>query len=337
MCSAMSTDPIIQLEQKDTLNKYKESGTIANNVMKAVIQQCQIGTTIYNICSFGDKLILEMVKAVYKKIDNKGIAFPVCISPNNIAGYYSPTQDDKTKLKDGDIIKIELGVHLDGYPVIVGKTILIGNDDKKQKLIDTINKITERVSKKFIDGNTNTNIQQCIIKYATKNEYSLLEYPDINTIAPGLVSYQISREIINGNNDDDVEYTHQMIIHNPKNEHEFKMVEVKLQENEIYCLDISLSSGSGKLKRSGINTTVYKQLNKHVGLKTTAAKQTLHLLNKNFPISMKDNLTARHKLGLVECVNKQVVQPYYVYEINNDYIARTLTTIIITKKKAVIL
>jgi len=49
-----------------------------------------------------------------KKME-RGIAFPTCISVNNIFGHYSPMGDESTLLSEGDIAKIDLGCHLDGF------------------------------------------------------------------------------------------------------------------------------------------------------------------------------------------------------------------------------
>jgi methionine aminopeptidase len=60
-----------------------------------------------------------------KKLE-RGIAFPTCISVNEICGNFSPCADDSTKLKTEDIVKIELGSHIDGYAANCGHTIVIG-------------------------------------------------------------------------------------------------------------------------------------------------------------------------------------------------------------------
>jgi len=55
-----------------------------------------------------------------------GIAFPTCVSVNEIAGHFSPCTDDSIKLKAEDLVKIELGAHIDGYAANVAHTIVIG-------------------------------------------------------------------------------------------------------------------------------------------------------------------------------------------------------------------
>jgi len=69
----------------------------------------------------------------------KGIAFPTCLSINEICGHYSPLVSDANEkeienaiLKDGDVVKIDLGVHIDGYISLVAHTIVCqANKDSK--------------------------------------------------------------------------------------------------------------------------------------------------------------------------------------------------------------
>ena len=60
-----------------------------------------------------------------KKLE-RGIAFPCCISVNEICGHYSPCPDDSTTLKLEDLVKIECGAHIDGFAAGAAHTIVIG-------------------------------------------------------------------------------------------------------------------------------------------------------------------------------------------------------------------
>lgn len=40
------------------------------------------------------------------KVTEKGIAFPTCISVNEICGHFSPLKDESRKLADGDVAKM---------------------------------------------------------------------------------------------------------------------------------------------------------------------------------------------------------------------------------------
>lgn len=55
---------------------------------------------------------------------------PCCISVNEVAGHFSPCPEDTIKLKVEDVVKIELGAHIDGYAANAGHTIVVGGKAK---------------------------------------------------------------------------------------------------------------------------------------------------------------------------------------------------------------
>ena len=55
----------------------------------------------------------------------KGIAFPLCISVNEVCGHFTPLRDESEKLKNGDVVKLDLGVHIDGFIAMAAHTMVI--------------------------------------------------------------------------------------------------------------------------------------------------------------------------------------------------------------------
>lgn len=107
------------IERPAILDKYKAAATITNAALEKVISLCIPGADIYAICQEGDKFMDEELKKVFtnkksKKLE-RGIAFPTCVSVNNILGHYSPMADESSLLVEGDLAKIDLGCHLDGF------------------------------------------------------------------------------------------------------------------------------------------------------------------------------------------------------------------------------
>lgn len=55
----------------------------------------------------------------------KGIAFPTCLSVNNCICHYSPTKNDVDYiLKVGDVVKVDLGAHIDGFIAVAAHTVV---------------------------------------------------------------------------------------------------------------------------------------------------------------------------------------------------------------------
>lgn len=89
--------------QKDD---YVNAGKIAAQVREMARTKDWIGKTVFEIC---EELESEIQKRGAK------CAFPVNTSINEIAAHYTAEPDDPLTIKDTDLIKIDLGVQINGY------------------------------------------------------------------------------------------------------------------------------------------------------------------------------------------------------------------------------
>lgn len=107
----------------DMIEKYELAGKIAGEALK-------FGKNLIK----KDALLLDVADKVERFIlkNGAGLAFPVNISLNTAAAHYTPTPDDKTRFGE-DIVKLDVGAHVDGY---VGDTALtIDLTDKNSELV----------------------------------------------------------------------------------------------------------------------------------------------------------------------------------------------------------
>lgn len=76
----------------------------------------QIRSEILNILE-PEMELTKLVDFVEDRVMTLGgkSAFPTGCSLNNVAAHYTPNTGDKTRLTSKDIVKIDFGVHLDGY------------------------------------------------------------------------------------------------------------------------------------------------------------------------------------------------------------------------------
>lgn len=63
----------------------------------------------------------------------KGLSFPTCVSVNHVAGHFSPLKSEDAQLKNGDLAKIDLGVHIDGFVGQVAHTVVVGQKEVSGK------------------------------------------------------------------------------------------------------------------------------------------------------------------------------------------------------------
>jgi len=271
-----------QLDNAENLEKYKAAGTIASKALNKVIKHTNPGISILKLCKMGDDFIASEVHTVYKnnKLKNgKGIAFPTCVSRNNYVGFYSPL-DDTEKIENGDIVNIELGVHIDGFPAIIGYTVVVKHGDvvfteKQQNVVKAVAEASKTILPLFKEGKKNTSIVKHIQECADKYNCNLLHVADPHQIVPGIISYQVSQNILYDENNDDEDDIHNIILHKVCDHYDFTMAEVELIENEVYVVDVVMSTGDGKINQTEDKTTIYKKKYKNrYNLKTS--------FNRNF-------------------------------------------------------
>ena len=100
------------------VTKYKMAGDMVNSILKEVVGEVKVGASVLALCELGDARLATETAKVFKKDKEmkKGIAFPTCVSINNCVCHFSPLKSDKdVTLQDGDLVKIDMGAHVDGY------------------------------------------------------------------------------------------------------------------------------------------------------------------------------------------------------------------------------
>ena len=82
--------------------------------------------------------LLEVCEAVEDFIKRQGgqPAFPAQSSRNEIAAHYCPAPGEQTLYARGDLAKLDIGVHVDGYVVDTATTVAVGGDASGQRLVD---------------------------------------------------------------------------------------------------------------------------------------------------------------------------------------------------------
>merc|ERR1712228_858960 len=122
----------------------------------------------------------------------------------------------------------------------------------------------------------------------------------------GVLSHQLKKHAIDGN---------RVIINAETPE---QMVdEFEFELNEVYCIDIVMSSGEGKGKETEIRNTVYKRaVETSYMLKTQKARQFLSEVNRRFPAlpftlrAIEDEQVAR--VGVSEAKRHELLEEYPV-------------------------
>jgi len=88
---------------------FTAAAKIVNMALQGVATQCVAGSKVIDICKFGETVMLAQLDGVYgKKVNGKavekGIAFPVCVSVNEVVSNNSPLESEEQVRKSNHII-----------------------------------------------------------------------------------------------------------------------------------------------------------------------------------------------------------------------------------------
>jgi len=100
--------------------------------------------------------LLEIAEKIESKIIELGgkIAFPTNTSINEVAAHYTPSHNDETKAHG--LIKIDLGVHVDGWIADTAFSLDLENNEENKKLIEASQEALKN-AQKTIKENISTN------------------------------------------------------------------------------------------------------------------------------------------------------------------------------------
>ncbi|MBN2368134.1 type II methionyl aminopeptidase [Candidatus Woesearchaeota archaeon] len=108
----------------DEREKYIEAGRIASTALHYGESLVKIGGSLLEVTDKIEQKILDM---------NGEFAFPPQISLNEIAAHYCAHPDDGIEFKEGDLVKIDVGVMIDGYIGDNALTVDLGDNEKLVK------------------------------------------------------------------------------------------------------------------------------------------------------------------------------------------------------------
>ena len=312
----------------DVIQKYKLASKFSNKALDAIKQSAIEGASIYELCCMGDRIITDECSKVYtKKGDSrvdKGLAFPTCVSVNEAVCHISPDADEAKSfkpLKANDVVRIDLGCHIDGYCGLVADTVIIGgaeHSSRSQNIINATKAAMNVVVRALRPGVKYYEITDLIERVA--KEYKV-------NVVDGALSHRISRYIIDGGH-----------IIATKDSPDGKVRDLEVGENEVWAIDIFYTSGQGKLKQKEQKPLVFKRsLENKYQLKLQAARDVLKTINQKFqtfPFSIRYLDQKRGRIGLQECLRNDMVVAYPVlYEKEGEVVAQLKSTVIVTSQK----
>jgi len=140
------------------IDDYVKAGKIASEVREKARAKNWVGKTLYEIC-----------ETVENDIRTRGgkCAFPVNTSLNEIAAHYTAEPNDSKVLTDADLVKIDLGVQINGF--IADTAVSISYDSEFDILVRTAEESLRNVMSMVKEGVKSSDIGRMIEKTVKQN------------------------------------------------------------------------------------------------------------------------------------------------------------------------
>jgi len=339
---AESTAPDYTLANPDTITKYKVAAEISQKVLKEVSGWIAADASIVELCERGDALLAEEVGKVYKgKKVLKGIGHCTTISPSSYVTPYTPLKTDADEaaatLKEGEVVKIQLGAQIDGFCTIVCDNVIVGSPGevtgREADLILATHYANELLLRLMVPPGLVAQGDEEEQKKAAKKPYTQSQITNmLEKITKAYGCNLVESTTIWQFEHNEIEAKKKIILAPGEGVRGEGLPEV----GEVWGVEMGVSLGSGKVKNNGNRTTLHRRTGTTYQLKRPSSRGVLSEVVKKFgtfPFSLRqleDEKSA--KVGVVECVRGGVLRQYeVVVDKDSQPVARLFTTVVITK------
>jgi len=232
---------------EDVFQKYRRAGKIAAEVREEVKRTLREGTPIIDVC--------ERTESMVRRKGGKP-AFPCNVSVNEIAAHYTSPPDDRRTIPEDSLVKVDIGVHVDGY--IADTAVTVCFNPEYENLVGAAEEALEKAVEILRPGLSMSRFGSTIQK-----TIRTLGFKPVSN----LTGHQIGRYLIHAGKS------------LPNVSH---LSTARVSEGEVYGVEpfTTIVNAVGKVK-GGSEAHIFRLL-KHKSLRNPYAKQLLSYIRKNF-------------------------------------------------------
>ena len=253
-----------ELELERILERYRAAGRILVEVREAALELVKPGNRLLDVAEFVESGIRER---------GGEPAFPCNISRNEEAAHATPSIDDESVFGQDDLVKLDIGVHIDGYIADSAVTVDLSADGKHKELISASESALYEAIKVIHDGVSTVEIAEVIENAIRERGYK----PIVNLSGHGLSRYNSHAPPTIPN----VKYEHGVI----------------LKTNDVIAIEPFATDGGGKVVEGG-NVEIYSLI-KPKPVRMREAKKLLNEIKKYHGLPFARRWLPRERLNLV--------------------------------------
>jgi methionyl aminopeptidase len=271
---------------------------------------------------FGKKLIkpgvsyLEVVEKTEAKIKELGgeTAFPTNLSVNEIGAHDTADIDDKRILKEGDLVKLDVGAQIDGYIADTAVAVSLGGNED---MIETTNQALKNALKMMVPGQKVSEVSEVIEKTIRENGFN----PIVNLTGHGLDKFDLHAKMEFPNVKNDIKY--------------------ELKEGDVFAIEPFATNGSGRVKE--IDRVLIYRFMANYPTRLRESRKVLSLAQEKYhglPFSRRWLTPGISKIKLMiilkQLTDNNALHQYPVLkEVANGIISQTEHTVIVKDKPEV--
>jgi methionyl aminopeptidase len=295
---------------EEDLQKHQRACKIAKEVRTEIKRTVKEGMPIIDIC--------EKVESLARAKGGK-IAFPCNVSVNEVAAHYTSPPNDKQTIPDKALVKVDIGVHVDGYIADTATTVCF--DPEYDDMVNTAKEALEKAVELLRPGLAITRFGSAIQKTIKTRGYKPVSNLTGHLIRP-------------------------YIIHAGKSlPNVFNISASRIKEGEVYGVEpfVTVADAAGRVEN--LRETYIFRYVKHNSLKSPYAKQILKYIKTNFktlPFTerwlTKFQSQSSYKSAFSELLSSKSVMSYPVFiEASRKPVAQEEYTVMIVKDGCVVL
>jgi curved DNA binding protein len=233
-------------------------------------------------------------------------------------------------LAEGDLVKIDMGCHLDGYAATVAHSLVVGASaeapitDRRADVMAAAQAATQAVLRLMKPGTRTSQLTAVVEQTAAQFGCHAIE---------GVYSHEVRRFVLEG---EACFPGCRAEAGSPLAVEEAKREDYELQVNQVWSVDVVLSTGSGKTVAVDARTTVFRRVpDRSYMLRLKASRAMLAEISArfpDFPFSLRAfESEGAARLGLTELLSHQLVEAYPVMsERAGEFVAHLKFTAMLT-------
>jgi len=292
---------------QEIINKLVKAGKVAAEVRReGAIKLSKPGASFREVMDYCEERVIKL----------GGELAWAQMALNDVAAHYCPEQEDDSVSQEGDVIKVDIGVHQDGYIADNAMTVIVGKSNEYVNLLKASQKALKAASKLAVPG---TPLWQ--LGEAQLSEAEALGYTTIKN----LCGHTLERYKVHGGCS--------IPTYNNKDKTE-------LQEGWMIAIEPFVTNGQGLIREKG-KATVF-MVGTEKGVRTPYARKILEEVRdrKGLPFHLRQ-LTRKFgkgttALGLRELQQLGIVRNYPpLAEVSGGMIAQFEHSMIVKDKPIV--